>query len=131
MAINVRGVTPLLEVFDMRRSVAFYRDVVGFEVLQQAEPDGHLYWAMLKLGDAVLMLNARYEADAQPAAPDAKRAAGHADTELFFDCPDVEEAYRHLRDAGQAVEEPQTTHYGMRTVWVTDPDGFRLCFQQR
>src|SRR3954447_18376967 len=130
MAIRVAGVTPLLEVFDMRRSVAFYRDVLGFELVQQWAPDGHLYWAMLKLGGAVVMLNARYEAHAQPAAPDAARAAGHADTELFFDCPEVDEAFRHLRAAGVAVNEPETTAYGMRTVWATDPDGFRLCFQQ-
>src|SRR3954471_19226033 len=123
MSIRARSVTPLLEVFDMRRSVAFYRDVLGFEVVQQSAPDGHLYWAMLKLGGAVVMLNARYEAHAQPAAPDAVRAAGHADTELFFDCRDVDEAFRHLRAAGVAVSEPQTTAYGMRTVWVADPDG--------
>jgi glyoxylase I family protein len=80
MAIHVAGVTPLLEVFDMRRSVAFYRDVLGFDVVQEWAPDGNLYWAMLKLGAAVLMLNARYEVAAQPAEPDAarsRRAHGH------------------------------------------------------
>jgi len=30
MAIDVRGMAPLLQVFDMPKSIAFYRDVFGF-----------------------------------------------------------------------------------------------------
>ena len=130
MIINVRGVTPLLEVFDMNRSVAFYRDMLGFEVVQTWKPNGHFYWAMLKLGGAALMLNGRYEDEKRPKQPDARRCAGHADTELYFDCPNVDEAYAHLRAAGCQVEEPTTTHYGMKQLWLTDPDGFKLCFQR-
>jgi catechol 2,3-dioxygenase-like lactoylglutathione lyase family enzyme len=47
MAITARKITPLLEVYDMRRSVAFYCDILGFEIQQKWEPDGHLHWAML------------------------------------------------------------------------------------
>jgi hypothetical protein len=58
--LTATNVTPLLQVYDMRNSVEWHCDVLGFEVLQKHEPEGHLYWAMLKLGDAVLMLNAKY-----------------------------------------------------------------------
>ncbi|MGD0390256.1 MAG: VOC family protein [Tepidisphaeraceae bacterium] len=128
MPIISRKVTPLIQVFDMRRSVAWYRDVLGFEVLQTHEPDGHLYWAMLKLGDAVLMLNAKYEDDKRPPAP-PERVDGHDDLTLYFDCPDVDEAYEFLKSRGCDAAAPQTTYYGMRQLTVTDPDGFELCFQ--
>jgi catechol 2,3-dioxygenase-like lactoylglutathione lyase family enzyme len=59
----------------MRRSVAWYRDMLGFEVVQSHEPDGHLYWAMLRLGDATLMLNAQYE-DKRPPGTGATVVAG-------------------------------------------------------
>jgi catechol 2,3-dioxygenase-like lactoylglutathione lyase family enzyme len=48
MSIQSHRATPLFQVFDMRRSVAWYRDMLGFEVVQSHEPDGHLYWAMLR-----------------------------------------------------------------------------------
>lgn len=35
MTIKIQGLTPLIEVFDMPTSVAFYRDVIGFEVIMQ------------------------------------------------------------------------------------------------
>ena len=38
MGIAVRGVCPLLEVFDMPTSIRFYRDVLGFEVVEAAPP---------------------------------------------------------------------------------------------
>ena len=33
MAIDVRGVCPLVQVYDMPTSVRFYRDTLGFEVV--------------------------------------------------------------------------------------------------
>lgn len=129
MAINSGKITPLMQVFDMRRSVAWYRDLLGFEVLQTHEPDGHLHWALLKLGDAVLMLNAKFEDDAQLEMR-AAHVEGHGDLTLYFDCPDVDQAYQDLLDRGCDVKPPVTRFYGMRQVTVIDPDGYELCFQQ-
>ena len=124
---NVQTVTPLLQVYDVRRSVAWYRDVLGFQVIASYEPDGHLYWATLQLGGAVLMLNARYEDDERPAAPPA--AQGSEDTTLFFLCENVDAAYADLRAKPCQVRALETAFYGMRQMEVTDPDGFQLCFQ--
>src|SRR4051794_36689393 len=60
MSIKATAVTALFQVFDMRKSVAFYCDVLGFELVHKHEPEGHLHWAMLKLDGAVVMLNSKY-----------------------------------------------------------------------
>src|ERR1051325_4892934 len=85
MTMNVQGVTTLLEIFDMPTSIAFYRDVIGFHVVQTSNAGEGFYWAMLTLGGATLMLNTAYDDDARPMAPDPGRVAGHGDTELYFD----------------------------------------------
>ncbi len=36
MGITVRGLCPLIQVFDMPRSLHFYRDVLGFEEVQKS-----------------------------------------------------------------------------------------------
>ena len=130
MTINVQGVITLLEVFDMRRSVAFYTDILGFEIDQKWEPDGHLYWAMLRLGGAKIMLNSRYEDHARPLEPDPRRVLGHEDIELYFDCADVDRAYEYLSQKKCGVSLPETTRYGSKQIWLTDPDGFKICLQQ-
>ena len=55
--------------------------------------------------------------------------ASHADTTLFFGCPDVDAAYAHLRAHGIEVREPAVRDYGMKQLSLADPDGYGLCFQ--
>ena len=101
MALNLEGLCPLLQVFDMPTSIAFYRDVLGFEVIAQAPPEGDACdWAWLRHGSAELMLNTRYEADDRPAAPDPARMAAHDDTALYIGCRDVDAVYRYLGAKG-------------------------------
>ena len=130
MSIQVNGVCPLLQVFDMPTSIRFYRDVLGFEVIQTSDREGDRFdWGLLRLNDAEVMLNTAYEEEDRPQDPDPKRMAAHADTCLYFGCPDVDAAYRHLRSHGVHVNEPHVAPYGMRQVYVRDPDGYELCFQ--
>jgi glyoxylase I family protein len=130
MAIEIRGMAPLFQVYDMPASIAFYRDVLGFEVVTTSTPrGGHFDWALLRLNGVELMLNTAYEQDARPAAPDARRVAAHDDTCLYFGCPDVDAAYAYLRARGVAAKEPKVAHYGMKQLYLQDPDGYNLCFQ--
>ncbi len=128
MPIAIQGLAPLLEVFDMPTSVHFYRDVLGFDLVSTSHPGDRFDWALLRLHGVEIMLNTAYEEHERPPAPDPARIAAHFDTALFFGCPDVDAAYRHLRAQGLDVE-PTVASYGMKQLYVTDPDGFRLCFQ--
>lgn len=121
--------SPLLQVFDMPSTLRFYRDILGFEVVATSSDSDNADWVWLRRGDVDLMMNTAYEADARPAAPDLRRTDVHSDTGLFFACPSLDEAYDHLKTHGVRVEPPTTAPYGMRQLYVTDPDGYVLCFQ--
>ena len=135
MAPEIRGLCPLLQVFDMPTSIRFYRDVLGFQIHQTSPvlgPD-YFHWAWLRwgdTGDADLMLNTAYESDSErPAEPERARVAAHWDTGLFFGCPDVDAAYAELRKNGVDVKEPKVAPYGMKQINFRDPDGYGICFQ--
>ena len=70
-----------------------------------------------------------YEAPARPPAPEQARIAAHSDVCLYFGCADVDAAYRHLRAKGIDVKTPTVAPYGMKQLYVLDPDGYNLCFQ--
>jgi glyoxylase I family protein len=134
-SLNLRGLCPLLQVFDMPASLAFYRDVLGFDLVQ-ADPaadqvEGDAFgWVWLRRDNAEVMLNSAYDPDVvRPPAPDPSRVAAHADTALFIGCPDVDAAYEHLQGHGLSVAAPVVAPYGMKQLYVKDPDGFTLCFQ--
>lgn len=129
MTIAIRGMAPLLQVFDMPASIAFYRDVLGFAIIETSAPGDRFDWALLGYGGTELMLNTAYEGNARPAAPDPARVTAHRDTALFFGCADLDGAWAHLRAHGVDAEPPVTQGYGMRQVYLTDPDGYLLCLQ--
>jgi catechol 2,3-dioxygenase-like lactoylglutathione lyase family enzyme len=128
MPIKFSGLIPLIQVFDMSASVAFYR-VIGFEVVMQSRPGEQFDWALLRGANAELMLNTAYEMDDRPPKPDPARQRAHEDTTLYFNCHDLDEAYEYFRSNGVAVEKPVVRDYGMRRLSVRDPDGYGLCFQ--
>ena len=131
MAIDIRGMAPLLQVFDMRASIAFYRDALGFERVANSEHREEVlfHWALLRRDGIELMLNTAYDEGERPAFPDAKRVTAHDDTTLYFSCPDVDAAYSDLRAKGIAKKEPSVAPYGMKQLYIKDPDGYSICFQ--
>ena len=129
MSVDVRGMAPMLFVFDMRTSISFYRDVLGFEIVNTSNDGDDFGWAMLKLNGVELMLNTAYDDGERPASPDPARIEAHHDTVLYFGCEDVDGTYDYLRARGVEADKPETAYYGMRQLYVHDPDGYNLCFQ--
>jgi glyoxylase I family protein len=130
MAIHVVGLAPLLEVFDMPASIQFYCEGLGFEIVStDGKPAPQFDWVLLRLNGAELMLNTAYDEGERPPQPDPARMAAHQDTGIYFGCPDVDEAYAHLQRMGFNVKEPKIAPYGMKQLYLTDPDGYVLCFQ--
>ena len=131
MALQIRGVAPLLFVYDMPTSVRFYRDLLGCDIVTTSPALGedYFHWALLRLGAAEIMLNTAFESnDDRPPKPD-QTPAHHRDIWLYFGCPDVDAAYQELLDRGIQAEEPVVTYYGMKQMHFQDPDGYKLCFQ--
>jgi len=129
MTIAIRGLCPLLQVFDMRTSLQFYRDILGFVEVAKSGQGDDVHWVLLRHGDADLMLNTAYDDGQRPPIPDSTRVSAHADTSLFMRCEDLEGAYAHLVAHGVRARRPKAGPYGMKQLYAADPDGYELCFQ--
>jgi glyoxylase I family protein len=135
LPVEILGLCPLLSVFDMPKSVSFYRDILGFEMVETSRtwggiPDNY-GWCWLRLNDSNIMLNSAYEPDEQPDQPAARQFTNHGDVCFYFGCPDPDAAYAYLREKGVEAREPKVANYGMKQLYFNDPDGYGLCFQCR
>lgn len=128
MSISIRGMAPLLQVFDMPKSLGFYCDILGFEIIHTSAPGRDCDWALIRLEDAVVMLNTAYEKDQRPPSPVPDRIAGHDDTCLYFSCYDIDSIYQYLRKKGLDINKPNVARYGMKQIYLHDPDGYSICF---
>jgi glyoxylase I family protein len=128
-ALTIYGTAPLLQVFDMPTSLAFYRKL-GFVVASQSEPESgdDCNWALLKCYDVELMLNTQFEKNFRPPVPDPQRTKTHADTTLYFGCADINGLYQKFISMGLVIKEPFISQYNFKAIGFKDPDGYGLCF---
>jgi catechol 2,3-dioxygenase-like lactoylglutathione lyase family enzyme len=114
----------VIYVSDWGRADAFYRDVVGAELIER--PDGHHHY---RFGRQQLNVHGP-GADPQPVAANPG-GPGSADLCFVWDGP-IDGAVEHLRGHGVEIIEGPSTRYGGQdqgtSVYFRDPDGSLLEF---
>ena len=128
MPHHLKQLTPNIIVADVSRSIAFYRDVLGFS-LEQTVPDGEPFvFAIMKSGDVQIYLNAPGPAvEEYPTLKD--RPLGGTLT-LFINVDDVRGSYAQLENRVQVVLPLETKWYGLTEFAFLDPDGYIITFAQ-
>jgi glyoxylase I family protein len=132
MNFSPLGLTPLIGVFDMPRSLAFYRNLLGFSVVSaspevETKEGRFCHWMWLRFGGADIMLNTLYDSNERPLQEPEKT---HKDAVFYIGCPDVELAYQELTGRGLKAERPKMAPYGLKVFSVEDPDGYTIVFQE-
>jgi uncharacterized glyoxalase superfamily protein PhnB len=128
----------------MPKSLAYFRDTLGFEVEACWPDEQQPMWANLMLGTQSVMLGQAMPADAagkfcanDPAAEQRFRemAADLAQNKsgvgvgIYVMVPDVDAYHARLKQKGARIlSEPKTQFYGIREMQVSDPDGFLFQF---
>jgi uncharacterized glyoxalase superfamily protein PhnB len=122
---SVQQLWPLLKVRDVRRSLDFWYDKLGFSVARHAERDGQVFWCRVERpGAAVMHEDAPGDAAGNTAA--GPLAAGLC---FYFVCDDSDAMHEELTSRGLALAPPTVAYYGMKQLFVVDPDGYELCFE--
>jgi len=120
--MTIHQTAPLLSVSDIVESHKFYSDGLGFNVTKTWEPDGKLTWCWLQHGGAALMLQ-------QACADDPTPGLWGEGVTIYFVCDDADIVYREITARGVKATKPTLAFYGMNQTFMTDPDGYRLCFE--
>jgi catechol 2,3-dioxygenase-like lactoylglutathione lyase family enzyme len=121
-------ITPNLIVADMPRSVAFYRDVLGFAVDKTVPDEAPFVFAWMKRDETSVFLNA-VEAVREEIPELASRPIGGT-LGLFVVIKGIDALLARIDGKAPIVMPMRTTFYGMREFAVTDPDGYVLTFAE-
>lgn len=118
------AISPCFIVTDVERTIAFYRDRLGFEVTFQ-QPEQHPFFAILVRDGAQLFVKA--EGGISP-VPNSQRHR-HLRLDAFVYAPDPDALAAEFLASGAEFSAPLTdTHDGLRGFEVIDPDGYVLFF---
>ena len=128
MSLGLNGIGHVaLKVADIDRSLAFYRDRLGFaEMMRLDRDDGSLWLVYLRITDTQYL--ELFPGGEGARAPDAERTAVN---HFCLECADLDRTAEALRAAGVALTvEPKTGLDHNRQCWIEDPDGNRIEFMQ-
>lgn len=125
---TVEHLIPNLVVADVEKTIAFYRDVLGFTVGFKMPETGVPHWAFISNGGVSIMLYERNDARAD--IPElAKYETGGAVT-FYITVPDLQTLYNQIKGKVTLAKEFGTTHYGCKEFAIVDCNGFVLVFSQ-
>jgi uncharacterized glyoxalase superfamily protein PhnB len=124
-SFRARVITASLTVKDLRKSVAWYRDVVGFTVDREHERDGKLRSVAIVAGNVRLLLNQ------DDGAKGWDRTKGEGFSMQFITTQSVDELAARIKAAGGTLDsEPADMPWGVRMFRLRDPDGFGFAFSE-
>ncbi len=123
--LSLKSAQASLTVNDLQKSIAWYRDVLGFSEGERWENEGKLAGIELKAGNVSFWLT----------QDDWKKGRGRVKGEGFRmhweTSQDVDAiAARIKAKGGTLLQEPKDESWGGRHFAVVDPDGFKITIQQ-
>ena len=120
-SLRLRSAAPSFTVNDVQKSLAWYRDVLGFTVGERWEHEGQLRGVELLAGQVRFWLSQ----DDWKKGRDRRKGEGfrmHCDTAQDIDSL----AARIKAQGGTLLQEPRDEPWGGRDFAVADPDGFKI-----
>jgi len=118
-SLRARALSASLTVKDLEKSLAWYRDVVGFTVDQKHERDGKLRAVSLKAGAVRILINQ------DDGAKGLDRVKGEGFSLQITTAQNIDDIANRIKQAGGTLtSEPADMPWGVRVFRVRDPDGF-------
>lgn len=122
---NVKQVVPFFRVSNIKNSLSYYVDGLGFEITHKWINEGKLEWCCLKNGDASLMLQEFSNQSHHAFNPKGKLGEG---VSICFICEDALATYNQITSRGIKASKPFVGN-GMWITSLSDPDGYIIEFE--
>jgi uncharacterized glyoxalase superfamily protein PhnB len=122
MPLIASELTASFTVRDCETSLAWYRDVLGFELNQRHEREGVLRAASIRAGSVRLLLVQ------DDGAKGLDRVKGEGFSVQITTTMDIDALAADIASRGGTLESPPATIMGARAFRIVDPDGFRIAF---
>ena len=128
--VTFESLTPNIMVKDVNQTLEYYKNILGFEIVDTNPVKGQMEWGFVKKGKAGLMFqelsSLRTEYPSLSSTP-----LGGAMTFYVLVQEDIESWFMELEGKVKVIKELNTTFYGTKEFAIEDINGFILTFSER
>jgi lactoylglutathione lyase len=126
--LMLKKLTPNLMVEDVRHTLTFYQDILGFNVVMTLPETAPFDFAIVQRDGVELMFQSRQSLSENVPAL-AGSAIGASQT-FYIEVAGISQLYQQLRDKVEIVVDLHTTFYGTQEVYFRDINGYILSFSE-
>ncbi|MFQ5571362.1 MAG: VOC family protein [Rhodothermales bacterium] len=126
--MKLQTFTPNMMVDDVNETVAFYRDVLGFNLVMSVPEAGSLDWALVRRDEVEVMFQAR--ASLTEEIPMFKDLPIGGALSFYIDMQGVEALFEQISPRVTVIQDLHVTFYGRREFAIQDCNGFILTFAE-
>jgi uncharacterized glyoxalase superfamily protein PhnB len=138
--MELKKLAPNFAVQDIEKTVAFYRDVLGFKlemavpedksgVEQELSEEKKYIYAMMSR-DGVGVMFQRTDSIGEDVPP-LKGVPIGASVSFYIEVEDINALYQEIKPKAGVVKELETVWYGMQEFYIKDCNGYILGFAER
>lgn len=138
--MKFKKLTPNFSVRDVKDTILFYQDVLGFKlemvvpnnenIIEQNLTEGKIYnYAMMSKDEVFVMF--LEERCLKEDIPVFKNVTQGASLLFYIDVEGINIVYDSLRDKVEIVKDIERTWYGMKEFYIKDCNGYILGFGEK
>jgi uncharacterized glyoxalase superfamily protein PhnB len=127
--VTFTGLGTNLVVKDFAKSLAFYRDTLGFTVVSALPAAAPHVFAWIQRGGVHVFLNDQATVQKDPVLT-KRYKPGPGGIAMFVLMTGIDDLYGAIKGKATVTEPIETKAYGSREFTVTDPDGYVITFSE-
>jgi uncharacterized glyoxalase superfamily protein PhnB len=128
--MKLTGSTPSLFTHHIDRSIAFYRDVLGFAVATTVPDAAPFVFALLQRDGVTVFIN-DLTAATKDGATLPSVVVGKSGVTLFLHMEGIDALWAEVKDKAPVLMPLTVQWYGMTEFTIADPDGYVITFAER
>jgi uncharacterized glyoxalase superfamily protein PhnB len=133
--VKFTDVTPNLIVSNIDRSLAFYRDVLGFSLVTSVPDAAPFAFLWMQRDGVSVFLNTVASVENEQPDIAARKIGGTATMFMIVEAETaalgVDALFEQVKSKARVVMPLKTQFYGMREFGIEDPDGYVIYAAQR
>ena len=125
MNSHIVRLEPIIYTLDIERSISFYKDLLGFEIIEYYPNKENPSWVCFLIGESRLQIGKTYADINHKLHP---RGIDGSGIQFYIKTENVNERYEKLREKVEIIDEIEDKSWGDREFTFKDPNGYLLSF---
>jgi len=121
--------TPECGVLDVNKTVEWYKDNLGFELITSVPQSGKYEWALMKKDSVEIMFQTQKSLSEE--LPSLKENPSPGQMILYIGVENIEKIYADLKDKIKIIKELHKTFYESKEFAIRDCNSFTVLFAER